>query len=106
MEKISEIAGLFPEETQKLLEVFEAEPSVSKVILYGSRAKGTYREGSDIDLTLKGEALTTDQLLDLAAKIDDLLLPYEVDLSVFDHIDNPELVDHVNRVGKVVFSHE
>ena len=76
------------------------------MILYGSRAKETHRPGSDIDLTLKGNTLTTGWLMDLASKIDDLLLPDEVDLSIFEHIDNPNLIDHINRVGKVVFSNE
>lgn len=90
----------------RLLSVFEAESSVAEVILYGSRAKGTQRPGSDIDLTLTGKALTTRWLMDLSAKIDDLLLPCEVDLSIFEHIDNPDLIDHIQRVGKVVFSNE
>ncbi|MBC8206015.1 MAG: nucleotidyltransferase domain-containing protein [Kiritimatiellales bacterium] len=100
------IAGINPEELHRLGSVFEQEPNLREVILYGSRAKGTHRPGSDIDLTLKGTALTTAWLMDLSAKIDDLLLPYEVDLSIFEHIDNPDLIEHISRVGKVVFSNE
>ena len=105
IKKIS-ITGVTPEEMSRLKSVFEQEPNVFEVILYGSRAKGTHRPGSDIDLTLKGVSLTTSWLMDLSAKIDDLLLPYEVDLSIFEHIDNPELLDHIERIGKVVFSSE
>jgi hypothetical protein len=50
--------------------------------------------------------LSTGWLMDLSAKIDDLLLPYEIDLSIFDHIDNPDLIEHIQRVGRVVFSNE
>lgn len=106
MKREDEIAGLLPAETQMLRKLFEAEPTVSEVILYGSRAKGTHRPGSDIDLTLKGEGLSMVQMIDLSSKIDDLLLPYEVDLSIFGHIDNPDLTDHILRGGKVVFSRE
>jgi predicted nucleotidyltransferase len=106
MKKIADIAGLRSTETDQLQRVFEIESSISEVILYGSRAKGTYRPGSDVDLTLKGEGLTTDKLMTLSAKIDDLLLPYEVDLSIYKHIDNPDLMDHITRVGKVIFGHE
>lgn len=106
MKKINDIAGLWPEEMDRLHSIFSNERSVSKVLLYGSRAKGTHRPGSDIDLTLVGRDLTVTHLLDLASKIDDLLLPYEVDLSIFEHIDNRALVEHINRVGKVVFSNE
>ena len=106
MKKVNEIPGLSAEETALLQSVFSAETSLNKVILYGSRAKGTYRPGSDIDLTLTGSCLSTGWLMDLSAKIDDLLLPYEIDLSIFDHIDNLDLIDHIQRVGKVVFSNE
>ena len=100
------IAGISPVDMSLLKSVFEKEPNVIEVILYGSRAKGTHRPGSDIALTLKGASLTTTWLMDLSAKIDDLLLPHEVDLSIFEHIDNPNLLDHIERIGKVVFSNE
>lgn len=101
-----DIAGLNSDETEKLEAVFGGEPSIVEVVLYGSRAKGTYRPGSDIDLTLKGEGLTTSFLMSLAVKIDDLLLPYEVDLSIYEHIENRDLMDHISRFGQVVYSNE
>jgi uncharacterized protein len=97
------IPGLLPEESTRLLSIFRSDEAVTEVILYGSRAKGTYREGSDIDLTVKGCGLNTAQLMEWAGKIDDLLLPYEVDLSIFSHIDNIDLIEHIQRVGKVVY---
>ena len=103
MNKLSGIPGVSHEDLQKLLRILEAEPGITEVVLYGSRAMGTYRPGSDIDLTLRGRSLSTGWLMDLAAKIDDLLLPYKVDLSIFEHIENPELLDHINRVGKVLY---
>ena len=75
-------------------------PEIEQAILYGSRAKGNYRPGSDIDLTLIGEALTNDQLFELEVRLDDLLLPYTIDLCRFETIQNPELIDHINRGGK------
>ena len=95
-----------PGEMDRLESVFEKEAAVSEVMLYGSRAKGTHRPGSDIDLTLTGSKLSTRWLMELSGKIDDLLLPYEVDISILDHIDNPDLLDHIKRVGKVVFRNE
>ncbi len=103
---LNNIAGINENDMTKLESVFDAEPCVAEVILYGSRAKGIYRQGSDVDLTLKGEGLTTNWLMSLSVKIDDLLLPYEVDLSILEHIDNPDLINHINRVGKVIFSNE
>jgi predicted nucleotidyltransferase len=73
-------------------------------VLYGARAKGTHKAGSDIDLTLKGEELTLPLLLKMENELDDLLLPYKFDLSIFHALDNADLIEHINRVGQVFYS--
>jgi len=87
----------------RLREVFAKMPTVEQVIIYGSRAKGDYRPASDIDLTVKGAAVTWHDVQVIEQKIDDLLLPYKVDLSLFAHIDNENLIDHIKRIGKVFY---
>ncbi|HKK34487.1 MAG TPA: nucleotidyltransferase domain-containing protein [Desulfomicrobiaceae bacterium] len=84
--------------------VFLSHPEVHEVILYGSRAKGSYRLGSDIDLTMRGTGLDLRLMNRISLEIDDLLLPYSVDLSIFAHIDNKELLDHIERVGKIFYT--
>lgn len=84
-------------------QIFSLYPTIDKVILYGSRAKDTYRNGSDIDLTILGN-LTYNQLNQIETQLDDLLLPYTIDLSLFNQIDNVDLIDHINRVGMVFYS--
>jgi predicted nucleotidyltransferase len=79
---------------------------VDKAVLYGSRAKGNYRAGSDIDLTLYGPALSFDQLGAIANELDDLLLPYTIDLSIFEQLSHPELREHIERVGKVFYQRQ
>jgi predicted nucleotidyltransferase len=74
---------------------------VERVILYGSRAKGNYREGSDIDLTVKGN-LTFDDLVKMSVNLDDLNLPWEIDLSLYSQIKNKDLLDHIDRVGVAI----
>lgn len=106
MKILNNIPGISHAEMEQLVRAFNSEPSIHNVILYGSRAMQTQRPGSDIDLTLTGEGLSTGRLMDLMTAIDDLLLPYEVDLSILNHIDNVELLEHIERVGKVVFSNE
>jgi predicted nucleotidyltransferase len=76
---------------------------VKQAILYGSRAKGNYRHGSDIDWCLVGETLTLTQLLKIENEMDDLLLPYKIDLSRLHALDNPELMEHIQRVGVVFY---
>ncbi len=88
---------------EQINNIFSQYPEVEKVILYGSRAKGNYKNGSDIDLTLKGKDLSLSIIHKIDNDLDDLLLPYTFDLSIFKHIDNPDLIDHIKRVGVVFY---
>jgi len=83
--------------------IFEQEPGIQKAILYGSRAKGTYKNGSDIDLTLVGSTLTEAVRAKVAAALDESSIPYQVDLSILDQIANENLVAHIQRVGLVFY---
>jgi predicted nucleotidyltransferase len=92
--------GLKEATIQKICAVLSHYPSVEKAILYGSRAKGNPKHGSDIDLTLRGNAdLTLNMLYKILDELDDLLLPYTIDLSIFNDIGDPEVIDHIQRVG-------
>jgi len=92
--------GLRELDIQLIHNVLRQYPKVTEAILYGSRAKGNYRPGSDIDLTLRGDQLSHSDLLDIEQSLDDLLLPYKIDLSLLRQIDNPELIKHIERVGQ------
>ena len=78
-------------------------PQVEKGVLYGSRAKGNFKPGSDIDLTLRGDGLTLSLLGDIDMALDDLLLPFEIDLSIYEQLGHAELVAHIDRVGRVIY---
>ncbi len=91
--------GLTETTVEKICAVFARFPEIEKAVLYGSRAKGNFKTGSDIDLTLSGEALTSDLCSTIASELDDLLLPYTIDLSVFDELTNAKLREHIERVG-------
>lgn len=95
--------GLPADTIEKMNAVFSKYPHVEKVIIYGSRAKGNYKTGSDIDLTMLGEKITDRDRTDIFFELDDLSIPYTIDLSIFSNLNSPDLVDHVNRVGKVFF---
>ena len=92
--------GLSDSTIQKICAVFAKYPPVEQVILYGSRAKGNYKNGSDIDFTLCGRTdLTQRVLYRIIDELDDLLLPYTIDLSIFNDIDDADVVEHIRRVG-------
>lgn len=91
--------GLKESVIARIIGVFTQYPDVESAILYGSRAKGNYREGSDIDLTLTGAKLTYRTISQLENKIDDLLLPYLFDISILSHIENSNVVEQIQRFG-------
>ena len=95
--------GLKEATINKIIAVFGKYTQIDKILLYGSRAKGNYRNGSDIDLTLIGDQLNYSQLSSIESDIDDLFLPYSFDISIFKDIDNPDLIEHINRIGVVLY---
>jgi predicted nucleotidyltransferase len=90
--------GISQNALDKIKEVLFSVQGVEQAVLYGSRAKGNYKEGSDIDLTVKGN-LTYDDLVKMSVNLDDLNLPWEIDISLYSQIENKDLLDHIDRVG-------
>jgi type I restriction enzyme S subunit len=106
MKELSAKSGLNQNIINQINNIFAKYPQIKKVMLYGSRAKGNYKKGSDIDLSMFGEDLTYKIQLDVFDDLDELLLPYKIDLSVFDCLDNANLRDHIERVGVVFYERE
>jgi predicted nucleotidyltransferase len=99
----SAVGGLSVHAVAAIRSVLAAHPHVSQAILFGSRAKGNYKNGSDIDLALTGP-VDFSELGSIAWEIDDLLLPWEIDLVPLETISNPDLREHITRVGQVFYS--
>jgi len=97
------VFGLEQKHINKINSIFSDYPSIEKVIIYGSRAKGNNKKGSDIDLTIIDRNLSFTELMEIENRLDDLLLPYKIDLSQKRKISNPDLLDHIERVGKVFY---
>ena len=96
--------GLPDRTLDTLTAIFRKYPGIRQAILYGSRAKGNYRNGSDIDLSLKTENnFDFTSLLQIAGDFDDSDIPYLIDVSVYDDLSNNELKAHIDRVGKVLY---
>ena len=83
--------------------VLATYPAVEKVLLYGSRAKGTHSKWSDIDLAFCGETMTLSLLMKIENELDDLLMPYKLDASIFHLIENTDMIEHINRLGVVFY---
>lgn len=98
--------GLKDESIESIRNIFRKYPEVEKVILYGSRAKGNFKPASDIDLTFIGDTIDQTILNKISWELDDLLLPYTFDLSIYNHLDGFELLDHIQRVGVLFYRRE
>lgn len=95
--------GLTDIELQKLTAVFASNKHIEKAILYGSRAKGNFKPFSDVDIALVGDALTRNDLNHTLMEIDDLLLPYMFDISIFHTLRNEALIKHIKSVGIEIY---
>jgi predicted nucleotidyltransferase len=98
--------GLDSATIHKINAVFAKYPEIEAVIIYGSRAKGNYREGSDIDITLKGENVSDKTRSNVWLDIDNLNTPYLFDISVFKGLDSQSLIEHIQRVGQILYKKE
>ncbi len=96
--------GLPERAIQQICSVFSQHKDVKRVIIYGSRAMGKDRPGSDIDLCIESEELSLSQLFAIENQLDDLLLPWKIDLSLKSQIDNPDLLEHIDAVGVEFYS--
>lgn len=95
------IPGILKEYSDRILAVLD-KPCVNQIILFGSRAKGTYSPGSDIDLALDAPTLSLKDLWQISDELEALDLPWRIDLVVLHLITTPELVEHIHRVGQVL----
>ena len=98
--------GLQPAAVEQIRSVFARHPEVETTILYGSRAKGNFKTGSDIDLTFKGTRLDLTVLNRIDNELDDLLLPWSFDLSIYSQITSPDLIEHIDRAGVIFYQQE
>ncbi len=96
--------GLDVDTRRNIRRVIAGFPCIEKVLIYGSRAKGNYKVGSDIDLTLIGKDLTLGNSVDpLMSRLGDLNTPYTFDISIFNKLRDLDLIEHVLRVGKTFY---
>lgn len=95
--------GLSDTVIKELQEIFSRHANIEKVLIFGSRSKGNYRPGSDIDLAVIGKNIDYSQLLDILCEIDELELLYSIDLLDYQKKVGTPLGDHIDRVGQVFF---
>ena len=96
--------GLRASDLQHIADAIHQCEEISEVVLFGSRAKGNYQPGSDVDLAIKGDRVTHTTVAQLADCLnEEKPLPYFFDVVHYEMIDEPRLVEHIDRVGIVIF---
>lgn len=95
--------GLSDTVIKELQDVFRQYANIKKVLIFGSRSKGNYRAGSDIDLAVIGTNIDYRQLLEIQTQIDDLEMLYSIDLLNYDSKVGTPIGDHIDRVGQVFY---
>ena len=95
--------GLKQRDIDHLLEAFGQFSEIEQVLVFGSRAKGNSKSGSDIDLALKGATVTDEVISRLRVIRDELPLPYFFDIVDYASVQNKDLQDHIGRVGEVLY---
>ena len=88
---------------EELKTIFGKYPNIKKVILYGSRAKETNTKRSDIDLVITNSQLDRITMSNIKSEIEESDIPNLVDIQLLEEIDNQDLLDHINRIGKVIY---
>ena len=96
--------GLSDTVIKELQDVFRRHANIEKVLIFGSRSKGNYRAGSDIDLAVIGKDIDYNLLLSILCEIDDLDLLYTVDLLEYQKKKGTPIGDHIDRVGQVFYA--
>lgn len=98
--------GLKEDTIQKIQKVFTNFQEIEQAILFGSRARGKSKLGSDIDFALKGKDLNLFLLNKISLQLENLNTPYVFDLAIYHQIQNPDLLEHIQRVGIIFYSKE
>jgi predicted nucleotidyltransferase len=96
--------GLREKDMDFLLCIYTSFPAVKKVILYGSRATGTYERGSDVDLVIVGNDVSYEDISKMKVRIENenpSLLSYS--LILMDSIKNEKLKSQIDKYGKVIY---
>lgn len=95
--------GLEDTTINKIQTVFKKFTEIKLILIYGSRAKGNFKPGSDIDLTIKNSSIDFFRLNQLLSALDDLSTPYTFDISIYEELSSAELISHIDRVGLIFY---
>ncbi|MEJ5310473.1 MAG: nucleotidyltransferase domain-containing protein [Anaerolineae bacterium] len=96
--------GLLPRDLDYIIQALRQFPEVEVALIFGSRAKGNYTRGSDVDLAIRGERITPTTISRLSFLLnEEYPLPYFFDVVHYETLSNSDLIEHIDRVGEIIF---
>ena len=96
--------GLLDRDIKNILQALKLIPNIKEALIFGSRAKGNYKTSSDVDIAIKGQNINFSMISNLNDLLNEKLpLPYFFDIVNYDDINEPNLKDHIDRVGKIIY---
>lgn len=99
--------GLNDSDMTYIIDTIKKMSEIERAVIFGSRAKGNYKAGSDIDLAIFGEKVTFDTVSALHAVLEgESPLPYFFDVIDATHLEHQTLREHIDGIGKVIFERE
>ncbi len=99
--------GLNNEDIEEILLILKSVSEVDEAIIFGSRAKGNFRNGSDLDIAIKGKNVNFSNISYISYRLnEETLMPYKFDILDYNMISNEELKNHINRIGRILYKKE
>ena len=98
-----ENTGLNESVVLKINKVFAGFENIKEVHIFGSRVKNTFKAGSDIDLVIMHSDVNPKELISIESKLEALLLPYKIDLCVYEKLENIKLIEHIDRLSRLFY---
>jgi predicted nucleotidyltransferase len=96
--------GLDEADLSYIIDALQQFPEIQRAFIFGSRVKGTYKTGSDIDIAIAGPSITFATVSKLHALLEEQgPLPYFIDIVHYEDIKNPALKEHIDRVGQLIY---
>jgi uncharacterized protein len=96
--------GLLDRDELNIKKELSQFPEIEKAIIFGSRAMGNYKKGSDVDIAIVGKSINKKVLLKLYDDLnEELPLPYFFDIIHYEEIQNENLIKHIDNEGKVLY---
>jgi predicted nucleotidyltransferase len=97
--------GLLQEDIDAIISILKSEDAIEQAIIFGSRAKGNYKNGSDVDIAIKGEKVNINTITHILYLLnEETIMPYKFDILNYNTITNQALMEHIDRVGQILYS--